>query len=411
MKKISFLVCPEFSGLCLFVSLLFFLPGLLYAQKNVKLIKSNKTVIRTVGDQTIIQIIGPVHYYVPERNLNIYCDTTVIYEDEEIYVLRSNVKIIDDEKSLMSDRIRYNTITEEAHSPGPFTYFEFESNRMLQADKGTYFYADNILFAEGNVEYSDSLRSIYADQMEYFEEEKHIDASGNIRYIDYEQKAVATARHGKYMEEEQYGILTGEPRLAIADSAGSDSLFITGNQMEYFGADSIRFIVSDSVTIQKGKIEAYCRQAAYDVDASMVYLRIKPKIQHESTTIYGREIDLVIRDEILTEVVVRDSAKALMDADTTGRYDLQNELKGKVITIFFDGENIYKIVATQNAENGYYIFNNNNNLQGKNITSCGQIVIFFENGNVSKTIASPDAIMDFLPESMLPEIKKKNFYE
>ena len=403
MKKTNFL-------LCMFVSLLFFLPGALYAQKNIKLLKSNKTEIRTVGDRKIIQIIGPGQYFNPERNLNIFFDTTDVYKDEELYILRGNVEIIDDEKSLMSDMLQYNAITEEAHSPGLFTYFEFESNRMLQADKGTYFYAENILFAEGNVEYSDSMRRLFADQMEYFEEEKHIDASGNIKCIDYEQNAVATATNGEFMEKEQYGILTGEPRLAIADSAGSDSLFITGKQMEYFGADSIRFVVSDSVTIQKSQLEAYCQLAAYDAGASMVYLRLKPKILHESTTIYGREIDLVIRNETLTEVVVRDSAVALMNADTTGQYDLQNELKGKVITIFFDEENIYKVVATQNAESKYYVFNNND-LQGKNVTSCGQIVIIFENGNVSKTIASPDAIGEFIPKSMLPEIKKKRFYE
>jgi len=380
------------------------------AQERIVLKHFDKLDKITIGEKSFHRLTGSVHYYIPEKNLNIYCDTTDYYPDEELYILRGSVKLIDDEKSLMSDMIRYNTITEEAHSPGPFTYFEFESNRMLQADKGTYFYADNILFAERNVEYSDSLRSIYADQMEYFEEEKHIDASGNIKYIDYEQNAVATARNGEFMEKEQYGILTGEPRLAIADSAGSDSLFITGNQMEYFGADSIRFTVSGSVTIQKGKIEAYCQQAAFDVDASMVYLRLNPKIQHESTTMYGREIDLIIRDETLTEVVVRDSAIALMDADTTGLYDLQNELRGKVINIYLDEENINKVVATQNAESMYYVFNNND-LQGKNITSCGQIVVIFENGNVSKTIASPDAIGEFIPKSQLPEIKKKRFYE
>ncbi|KPK92034.1 hypothetical protein AMJ80_06930 [bacterium SM23_31] len=404
MKKINFLI-----SLC--VSLLFFLPGTLYAQKNIKLIKSSKTEIRNVGGRTIIRVIGPVHYYVPERNLNIFCDATDNYKDEGLYILSGNVKFIDDEKRLISDIIRYNAVTEEAYSPGPFTYFEFASNRMLQADKGTYFYAENILIAEGNVEYSDSLRRIYADQLEYFEKEKYIDASGNIKCINYEQGAVATARMGKYREKEQYGILTGESRLAIADSAGTDSLFITGKQMEYFGADSIMFIVSDSVAIRKGKIEAYCQQAAYDADASVVYLRINPKIEHESTTIYGREIDLVIRDETLTEVVVSDSAIVLTGADTTGLYDLKNELKGKVINLYFDGENINKVVAKQNAESEYYSFDNNNELQWKNVSSCGEIVILFKNGYTNKIIYSPDVVGEIIPKSLLPEIKKKRLYE
>ena len=383
------------------------------AQEQVILKKAEQFQGAVVGGKNVTIVVGSVHYYVPGKGLNIFCDTTYVYREDELYILKGNVRLIKDEKSLLSELIRYDAVTGEAHSPGPFTYFEAGEGRSLKADHGTYFYGSDVLKAEDNVVFTDSLHTVYADTLDYFDEGKRITASGNIRFFDHEQNAAGLAQYGKYIEEGKYGMITGDPRIAIADSAGSDSLYIYGRVMEYFGGEGTKYIVSDSVTLQKGALAAYCQQATYDAGASMVYLRVDPMIEQESTEIFGNEIDLVILNGNVIEVLVRDSAVAFTDADTTGQYELKNELRGKTIDMYLDGESIYKIVATHNAESIYYRFDpdQQEELIGKNVSSSGQIVIFLKDGYLSEIKSVNGIVGKFIPKSRLPDVKKKRSHE
>ncbi|MCH8285884.1 hypothetical protein IIB79_05070 [candidate division KSB1 bacterium] len=379
------------------------------AQNSVVLInaESLRGVVQDGKDVSLV--IGEVHYYIPDKNLDIFCDTTYVYRQEEIYILRGNVKVIDNEKSFISDLLTYNALTEELHSPGRFTYTEFATNRNLTADTGTYYYENNNLYAIGNVVYTDSLRILFADTLDFLDEGFEVIPRGNVRYEDFEQNAVVTSQSGYFRNDENFGFMSGKPRLAVADSANADSLIIAGELMRYFGGDSAKFIVTDSVVIQKGELFAESRLATYDVAASMVYLRHNPKIKRRDTEIFGSEIDLILVENELTEIVVRDSAYVLTDADTSGTYDLKNVIRGKTITIHFANEEIYKIVAIQNAESEYYDFDDTE-LRGKSVSLSGQIVILIDDGKVTSINLSNGALQNFIPKNMLPGLikKKKN---
>lgn len=395
--------------ICLCVILLVLtavLPHQVFAQDTVVLKNANEIMGLVQNGREVRLIFGSVHYYVPEKNLNIYCDTTYVYRQEKLYVLYGNVKVEDDEKRFFSELIQYYAAKEEIHSPNRFTYEDKTSDITITADSGIYYYDNEVLVAEGNVVYRDSLKSIIADRIEYTENGSEIYAKGNVRIEDYEQMVVATAQTAFFKEEEQYGFLTGNPRIAAADSTETDSMYITGKKMEYFGGDSSRFVVTDSVNAWRGKLKAVSQRATYDASASIVYLRDNPAIMHGSTKIFGSEIDLILDDRVLTKVVVRDNAKALTDADSTGAYDLQNILRGKTITIYLEEETIYKIVATQNAESEYYVFDNDE-LSGKNISLSGEIVIYFKDGTVNEISYLNSVLSNFIPKNMLPDIKKK----
>lgn len=382
------------------------LPCYSIAQNSVKLINAETLRGIVQGGKDVKLVVGKVHYYIPDKKLDIFCDTTYAYSQDEIYILHGNVKAIDEEKSFVSDLLTYNAFSEEMHSPGRFTYTEFSTGRNLTADSGTFFYANNNFHAVGNVVYKDSLRTLFADTLDYNEEGSELIPRGNVRYEDFEQNVVATSQSGYFNNDENYGFMSGNPRLAIADSANADSLFITGEKMQFFGGDSAKFIVTDNVVIQKGELFAESHNATYDDKASIIYLRSSPKIKRRDTEIFGNEIDLLLVENELTEVVVRDSARALTDADTTGTYDLRNIIRGKTINIHFANEEIYKIVATQNAESEFYDFDKKE-LRGKSVSSSGQIVILFEEGTIKSINFSNGVLQNFIPKNMLPGIKKK----
>jgi len=377
------------------------------AQDMLKLVDPATIESRTVGGKTVTRVFGNVHYYIVERDLHIYCDTSDYYPDEARYVLTGNVKIADPEKALFSDMMFYLNDSKEAYSPGRITVKQFTHNRKLTAQSGSYFYTEKRLYAEGNAIYTDSLRTVYADRVEYFENEDKVFAEGRVRVIDHGNSAAATADSAKYYQQRSYSILAGNPRIAVADTAGSDSLYITGLTIEYFGGDSARFVVTDSAAIQKGALTAKSRVAIYDRAASKIYLRDRPAIIHKSTEVYGRLIDLFVKDNTITEVVASDSATALMQADSSGRYELKNILSGKTIHIYLENESITQVIATRNAASTYYNFTEEHKLNGASYDSAEQIILTFENGELVWISISQDN-MKYVPRHLLTKIRKRN---
>jgi len=350
-------------------------------------------------------VIGSVHYYIETRNIHIYCDTTEVFDKEGIYVLRSNVRILDPDKRLYSNYIRYNIATEEAYSPDELIFEEPSTSRRFRADRGTYNYKTNVLITAGNGIYADSSYTLFGDQFTYIRNEKDISVFGNIRFYDVKNNAVGYANTADYQQNKKYGILKGNPRLAVTDSVRGDSLIITGLTMEFFGDSIYRYIVTDSVAIQKGEITAYCQKGVYDTSVSKIYLRGNPRISEETFIVLGREIDLHIRNRALSEMVVRDSAVVLSDADTSGTYDIQNELRGKTITVYFNDDKIQKIAASINAEVTYYGFENNE-LQWRQTGTYSQIIITLTDGRIDNVNGSKGSGI-VTPKSKLQDIKKK----
>jgi lipopolysaccharide export system protein LptA len=392
---------------CLFLSVTY-VPAA--AQDRILLQKADQVLGRVIDGRNVTLVIGSVHYYVPERKMNIYCDTTFIFRATEEYVLSGNVLLVEEEKILRSDRINYNAVTEEAFSPGPFSYREPQSDKLLTADTGAYNYKTRVLTAKNNVVYRETFKELYADTLIYDENDKNVEAEGNITYYDFERNIITTSQSGKYDQNNDYAVLTGDPLIAQPDIIGKDTLFISGKTMEYFGGEDSQFIVTDSVKIKRGTLEATSRQATYDLNNAMIYLRDNPAILFEMTEIYGDKIDIKLENDVIKEIIVIDDAVAYTVADTSGRYDFKNELRGKTLNIYLDSEAIEKIVATHNAESVYYSLEKNE-LQGKNVSTSGKIVILFEHGQLYEIKGINGIMGEYIPAEMLTEENKKNFYE
>ncbi|MFC1553645.1 OstA-like protein [candidate division KSB1 bacterium] len=390
-----------------------------FAQDKIAVINVDSTEITMVSGVRISRHMGNIHLFNADRNMHIYCDTAENYRGENLYLLKSNVKIEDDEKILMSEKIRYNTLSEKAVSPGPFIFEQLETGMILTGNTGTYdmktenlVARENVVYkdstrtlfcdigkydvntdkfvARENVIYEDSIRTFYSDIAEYDKISGEVSAFENIRFYDLESNVFAVADTGKFFQNEEYGIMSGNPIAAIADSASDDSLYISGNIIEFFKEDSAKVIISDNVNIQKGNMTAYSQRAVYDKLNSFVYLREKPEIIQDSLYISGDLIDLKLEDQKLTEVIVRENASALYNADSTGFSDLKNKLTGKTITIFIKDNVIDRVEADMSAEMIYHSFDENNKFLSTYLMTSGIIELLFKDGQIINIKGFPE---------------------
>ncbi len=366
---------------------IFALSSDLFAQNIYRVESADDVTQRVRNGQTVLTAKGNVHMIDAENNANVYCDELVNYRDSGFYILKGNVQFEDADKILSSQFINYDEKTGLAVSPGEF-YYE-DSTGVLTAETGQYDYKKDILRAEGKVYYRSDVRELRSRTLEYFKEEEKANLVGDIHYIDNEQHAIAFGDTADLNLKDDYGKIYGSPRLIIADTSSTDSLYINGEIMEYFGGDSSKFIVTDQVDFMKGELSGTCNKAEFNETSSMIYLRIQPEIFSDDTRMTGDEIDLYLKDKEPEKVVVTNNAVAYTAADSTGNIKKDNELKGKTLTLLFEDKIIYRVIASQNAESLYYIVENGK-LMDVHTVSGEQIILDFKDGKVKKITAEND---------------------
>ncbi|MFC1493401.1 LptA/OstA family protein [candidate division KSB1 bacterium] len=355
-----------------------------YCQDVIRLISSESTSMQRTQNGMITTFKGPVHWFIPEEDMHIYCDETEVREYEDLYVLKGNVLIEDPDKTLQSELIEYSELSKIAYSPGAFVLRD--SVGEMSAERGKFDYEKNIIRANGNVKYLSELRTLDADSMVYFQDEEKVLVFGNIRLFEFEQNAAGYGEYAEVLLDQDYGRLQGDPRIAIADTSDTDSLYIYGEELEYFGGDSSKFIVRNNARFIKGEIEAVCDSALYDSENEMIYLRLEPRIYYRSNRVIGDEIDLYLKDRELDKVLVSNNAVAYSPSDTTGTVKNDNELRGNTITLYFIDKIVNKVVASQNAESLYYIVQDGV-LAGKHHVRGEQIIFNFVDGEFNSIVA------------------------
>jgi len=217
------------------------------------------------------------------QNITITADSAEFYDQNQLYYLLGNVK--------------------------------YREKRVdLDADKLTYFRAEERLLAEGNVVavMSDS-STMTGPRAEYFRA---------VRGVRARQRVVATMRPTlKLYEADSLGVRRGEPVVLVADQINGegDSLFVAWGRVE----------------LDRTDIKARGDSAILDNARQFSRLMKEPVVEskgEDKFTLRGREIDLFARNRAVERVLSKDSAVAVnqdltLASDTIDLRVLDNRLQ------------------------------------------------------------------------------------
>ena len=196
------------------------------AEENEKLRLIHADVLRgqKLGEQKIRQFVGNVKFQQGAAILT--CARATEYENTGRFILHGDVAFVDTSKSLFGDKI-------------------------------TYYESTKIAYIEGNVRLVDSTKILTADRTRYHDEEEEAFADGNVFLADEKENINISGDHGEYFLEPGYAKVTGNAVLTKTDSTDDGELYIYGKVFQMF-KDGERFLVTDSVRVLRGDIEAFC---------------------------------------------------------------------------------------------------------------------------------------------------------
>lgn len=327
------------------------------------------------------------------------------YTQKKLFFFKDSVIITNPDYTMYSDTLRYNTLTEVAFFLGPTDIIS--DNNYIYCENGWYNTKSDISQFNNNA-YLESDGTILKGDSIYYERESGFGkAFVNVELIDTTQNIVFTGNYAIYYEESEYALLTDSALMIKID--GPDSLFVHADTL-MTQPDSIpenRIIKTfHHVKFYRDDIQGKCDSLIYsDVDSVFRFFG-EPVLWSDENQMTAEFIELYTRNNQLYKVEMINSSFIISKEDSS-RF---NQIKGRDMTGFIRGKQLYRIDVNGNAESIYY-GKDKEEIIGVNKALSSNLFIRFRDNKINDIIYLTNPTGTYYPVNNFPltESKLANF--
>lgn len=284
-----------------------------------------------------------------------------------------------------------------------------DTAKSLFGDMFNYYEATKRAYVEGNVRLLDSTKTLTADNLVYDDEKNIADANGNVFLADDIEHIVILGDVAHYLRDTGYAKVTGNASLTKTDSTAADTLKIYGHIFQMFD-DGDRFLVTDSVRVVRGEIEAFCDSLEYFQEQSIIRLGNSPRVHQERQTLTGNSVSLLLEESDVKAIHIVDDAVAASTVDSTVAtpvpYDL---LSGQDMMVFVTDEKIDSVLIKEQATSYYHVLDEGEE-KGLNKALGDELFIRFKDDTLSLVRVKSDpgaSLGQFHPPSHRAELESE----
>ena len=342
------------------------------------------------------------------------------YMNSKKYQFVDNVKLVNPEYEIDTERLDFYTMSGHALMFGPTTITSETS--VIYCERG--FYNTNndtgYFVKKSKINYDD--RIVEGDSVYFNRNKNFASATNNITVTDTLNNSIIKGHYAEVFREKDSVFIT-KRALAITEQENdsifmhSDTLMVTGPADEriirgFYNAKMFKSNLSgkaDSIHMnQKTGLTQLIN--FYDVDADAFSKKEHPVLWHFESQITGDSIHLIsnTKNETLDSLKVFNSA-FVISKDSLG--DGFNQISGKVLYGLFENNELNTIDVIKNAETIYYLRNSENELVGIDKSKSGSIKIFISENQIDELRKINQIGGKTYPEEDFPEkeIKLKGF--
>jgi len=291
--------------------------------------------------------------------------------EEEVVVLRGNVKIIHGTTTALADTGFYEKAQEKVRLVGNVRVMEqgievrgsqgeyfrterkvvlpqgvevVESGGKLTADTGTYDIAGDSVTVAGDVTYAEGMKSLKSDHAVYRRAANLLDAWGNVVLTDADYGATVTAGRVTYDRAAKFGQARQQPVLSVLARENREAITVTADSMDLYAADR-RAVALGDVHIVRGKATGQCGRAVFfDLeDRSVLY--DSPTLIEEASSLSGDSITIYSKDEKISKVLVAGGAKCAYRPEKGEK----SEITGSDISLSFANDELAEMAVSGGA--------------------------------------------------------------
>ena len=242
---------------------------------------------------------------VERDSLTVTADSALYFRAREVYDFRGRVVLISGGAVLHSRRTVLRRLEDAADSEGDVRVEE--EGVIGTAARGESRAGGALTRLIGEARLVSPEYTVWADTIVQHRDEDRGEAFGHVRLLDPTSRTFVTGGRAVFRRREGTAVVERGPSLTTRER-GDGSLAGTSRLMR-FQREPDRIVMIDSVRIRQGGQEAIADTAVV-IGRERVLLRGDPSLRDgERSTMTGREIELLYRDEALDRVLLRGAAR------------------------------------------------------------------------------------------------------
>ncbi len=395
------------------------------ARKNVVLTDPKGTVIKTetmyydrVSNQAYYNTGGTIN----DGKSTTYSKSGTYYLATRTIDLTGRVKIEDNQYVLEGDNVVQNQNTNIVNINGPTTIVNKKNpkNRIV-TDKGNYNTntKEAFLYKNSRVYYNDKI--LTGDEMYYNQLTGFGKATGNVTLDDPNERRWIKGGYGEIFEKKDSAMMTKNPYAVKA--LEKDSMYFAAEKILSFQRPD-----SSDIKVKKSFLRAFRKGRFYKSNAQgradsiafnetdgVLHMFTDPILWSNGKQVTGDKVEAYFntQNENIDSLKVIGNAFAISKVDSLSLKDEFNQVKGKLMTVYYGADNnIKEAKVIGNAQAISYSDDENKQTKEKerigiSLTSCGIIDAVFEEKLLYVVECNIGAVSDTYPMSMIEPEKRK----
>lgn len=394
------------------------------ARKNVVLTDPKGTVIKT--ETMYYDRVANLAYYNTGGTINDGKSTT--YSKSATYNLTTrtidltgSVRIEDNDYILEGKNVVQNQNTNIVDINGPTDIINRKNPKnRIYTEKGTHNLntKESFLNKNSRIYYNDKI--LTGDVMYYNQLTGFGTATGNVTLDDPLEKRYLKGGYGEIFEKKDSAMMTKGP-YAVKILEKDSIYFASEKILSYQKPDTADITKKKSylrafrkARIYKSNAQGRADSIAFNETDGVMHMYKDPILWSGERQVTGDKVEAYFNTETenIDSLKVIGNGFAISKADSLNMKDEFNQVKGKLMTVYYEGKNIKEIKVIGNAQaitfdDDYNEKTKENERIGITLSSCGIIGSLFENQELQIISCSIGAQSSTYPMSKIGPDKKK----
>lgn len=320
-------------------------------------------------------------------------------DDIKVAYFRKDVVGTMPDYRIVSDTLVYDTGDEMMYFYGPTTIYN-EDNTLF-GNYGWYNTESELAYLDRRATLSNKEQMITADTMFYNKRTGYAKAISDVVIEDTVNKGVIKGELAEMWKNIGKCMITDNLRSFYYEER--DTLFATADTMYvYFdtATNNVQRIKAFyNVRFFRNDIQGKCDSIHYVIADSTIYMRVDPVLWAEDTQMTGDSINIVVKDRSIDSLLMYPNA-FIIQQDTIKGY---NQVKGKRMTVYFDGNEIEHLFNEGNAETIYWLREDDGSLIGVNISQSAEMIIKMKDKEINSIRHFQSIKENLYPEEQMKE--------
>lgn len=356
----------------------------------------------TDGSGTMTSKVGT--YYINEKRTDFSGNYTI--NNAEYLVEGSNIK-----QYANSNTAEFFGPTTVTNKKNPKNFVYTEKGKYLMTSKEVY------LNKNSKIYYNDKV--LLGDEMYYNQLTGFGKAEGNVTLKDPKERRYIKGGYGEIYEKKDSAMVTKKP-LAVK-ILEKDSIYFSSEKIITFQKLDKKENIKKSFlrAFNKGRMfksnaQARADSISFNETDGILYLIRKPILWSGEKQVSGDEIRAFFNTKLenIDSLKVIGNAFTISKADSLNKKDEFNQVKGRLMSVYYKDNEISLAKVIGNAQAITYADSQNEKTKeldriGIALSTCGEIDALFEERRVQIISCNIGANSDLYPMSKIPPEKRK----